>query len=94
MEFPSEFRPIDQTSRRREASAKSGPTVNPGTGTIPKTDDIQTRDADTVERYVRMAQAHSRDPGRLDEVRRQLAEGTFTASPEELANRFLDGEGA
>jgi anti-sigma28 factor (negative regulator of flagellin synthesis) len=93
MEIPSDFRPLDPTLRKRAGEAPR-PSNGTGEASAARTDRADTTNSEMIARYVEMAQAHSRDPGRLEDLRQRLADGTFTATPDELADGLLDNPGA
>lgn len=90
MEIPSNFRPLDPLARKRADEARQAK-PSPGQSGPERSDAVSTSDTNkVVANYVSMLQAHSRDSGQLEALRQQLADGTFTADPEELADGLLD----
>lgn len=90
MEIPPNRSPsLDPPAKRRLDGAKSAP-AGQGAEAAERGDQVRTPDTDVVARYVAMVRAHGRDTGRLDELRQQISDGSFTATPEELADGLLD----
>lgn len=91
MEIPRDFRPLDPLGRRRAsepAPASGREDASPPEGT--RVDGFAAPESAEVKRYVQMLQAHSADPERLARLRERIADGSYTAEPEELADRLLD----
>lgn len=91
MEIPRDFRPLDQVGRRRATdpqSASAREEASPPEGS--RVDGFAAPDSAAVARYVQMLQAHSGDPARLEELRQRIADGTYTAAPEDLVDPLLD----
>jgi anti-sigma28 factor (negative regulator of flagellin synthesis) len=96
MEIPRDFRPADPPVRKRpgEAATRAGsqaPTT-PGTTGADRAD---FGDAATIGRYVNVLK--TMDPvslHKVEDLRARIADGSYTADPEELADLLLDGRPA
>lgn len=86
---PNRSSSLDPVAKRRLDGAKVARGGQEG-GSTERSDQVRTPDTDVVARYVAMVRAHGRDTGRLDELRQQISDGSFTATPEELADGLLD----
>lgn len=92
MEIPPNLRPLDPTARKRPATGQAAGASDSRAGQPIKEDAVESS---AVDRYAALARTLANDPARLEALRREIADGTFTATPEELAERLLgDGPAA
>lgn len=90
MEIPPHLRPLDQTARKRPVTGQATGASSGSSPSQPIKEDAVESSA--VDRYAALARTLANDPARLEALRREIADGTFTATPEELADRLL-GDG-
>lgn len=93
MEIPRDFRPADPAVRKRpgDAAARSGTQVPAAAGTG-GADRVDFGDAATISRYVNVLK--TMDPvslHKVEDLRARIADGSYTADPEELADLLIDG---
>lgn len=91
MEIPRDPNPIDPLARRRAAEGAKRAGGKPSTSSTSSSGDaVATPGTEAVGRYLAMLKAHQGDPAKLEALRQQLENGTFTATPEELVDPLLD----
>lgn len=95
MEIPPHLRPLDPTARKRPTTGNAAASGTTSRQSVKQDAVESSADRGSVDRYAALARTLANDPARLEELRRQIADGTFTATPEELAERLLgDGPAA
>jgi|GEM_PF-2621526 len=95
MEIPPHLRPPDTAARKR-AVGESTPRSTPVSVSASRSDAVEASpDREAVARYVALAQQAGTDPAKLAELKQHIADGTYTATPDELAQGLLgDGPAA
>lgn len=90
MEIQGE-RPLDPVSRRRQADAAKGQrTGSPAQGPAKPDASYTAGDAASVGRLVQILRsANPADVQRIDELKQRIADGSYRADPEELADLLL-----
>lgn len=92
MDIPRDLRPADAPVRKRaaEAAARAAGTPTAAAGVKSATDQVSFGDAGAIERYV--AVLKTMDPTNLhkvEDLRARIADGSYTADPQELADMLL-----
>jgi len=91
MEIPRDLNPADSVARRHAAEvAKRGGRGNAASPAASSSDAVATPGSEVLTRYVEMLKSHAGNPAKLETLRRALAEGSFTATPEELVDPLLN----
>ena len=85
--------PADRALRRKTADAARAASAPPaGTGTGPATDATALSKADQVTIQSMVQALKGLDPSqahRIEALRKQIADGTYTAEPDALAEAFI-----
>lgn len=94
MEITSDFRPIDPSARKRQLDA-ANKVADPSAGQAqpPRSDsvDLGSTTPEEIQRYVQILKAMNPvDLHKTDALRERILNGSYTASPDELATRLSD----
>lgn len=91
MEIPRDLRPADPVVRKRAADqATNGGKRSASADSAPAADQASFGDAEAIGRYV--AVLKTMNPANLhkvEDLRARIADGSYTADPEELADLLL-----
>jgi flagellar biosynthesis anti-sigma factor FlgM len=93
MEIKGDFRPVDPAARKRQADAAAGRTTPSSDATPTRSDAVELGDTSpqAIARYVELIKAmNPADLHRVEELRARIADGSFTATPDELADLLDD----
>jgi anti-sigma28 factor (negative regulator of flagellin synthesis) len=92
MEIQGNQRPVDPALRKRQADAAAGRNT-PTSATPPRTDAVELGDTSpqAIARYVDILKSmNPTDLHRVEELRARIADGSLTATPDELAGPLSD----
>ena len=96
MNIPPDLKPVDPAVRKRTTEVAERAPAKPATANAqaPRIDQASFGDAEAIQRYV--AVLKTMNPAslhRVEELRARIADGSYTADPEELADMILGGNG-
>jgi flagellar biosynthesis anti-sigma factor FlgM len=92
MEIPREFRPTDPPARKRQAEAPARPPrAEPGPAPAADRAEVSAEiDPQSVQRLVQILKSMNPvDLHRVEDLRARIANGSYSADPDELAELLL-----
>jgi flagellar biosynthesis anti-sigma factor FlgM len=93
MEIQGDHRPVDPALRKRQAEAAAGRAAASSDNTPSRADAVELGNTSpqAIARYVEIIKGmNPADLHRVEELRARIADGSFTASPDELAGPLSD----
>jgi anti-sigma28 factor (negative regulator of flagellin synthesis) len=96
MNIPPDLKPVDPAVRKRTTEAGERIPTKPPVpgGQAPRMDQASFGDAEAIQRYVSVLKTmNPASLHRVEELRARIADGSYTADPEELADMILGGNG-
>jgi flagellar biosynthesis anti-sigma factor FlgM len=93
MEINADKRPTDPVLRKRQADAAARTTARPGEPAPERGDAVElgATSPQAIARYVDILKAmNPADLHRVEELRARIQDGSFTASPDDLAGPLSD----
>ena len=96
MNIPPDFKPVDPAVRKRttEAGDRAPAKAAGANAQAPRVDQASFGDAEAIQRYVSVLKTmNPASLHRVEELRARIADGSYTADPEKLADMILGGNG-